>query len=103
MSYDLSWLEDEKEDIKIDIKEPIKDPISNQEYKTTVKEKSPKMPSKDAKKKEKTSERLDDSSLTPSAKLNLLKYLYAQLTGKTTTNKIKKSMKTSVLNEISKF
>ncbi|MBA7497220.1 hypothetical protein ES702_07832 [subsurface metagenome] len=48
-------------------------------------------------------ESFDDLALTPSAKLNLLKYLYAQTTGKSTTNKIKKSMKKAVIEEISKF
>lgn len=60
----------------------------------------PKIISKSITKEEK---RLIKSNLIPSAKLNLLKYLYAELTGKSTTNKIKKSMKKAVIEEISKF
>lgn len=40
---------------------------------------------------------------TPSAKLNLIKYLYADLTGESTTGRLRKNMKTAVINELSKF
>jgi len=47
--------------------------------------------------------RLIESDLVPSAKLNLIKFLYPLLTGKSTTNKLKESMKKTVIEEISKF
>lgn len=51
----------------------------------------------------KISERLIDLPLIPSAKLNLIKFLYPLLTRKSTTNKLKKSMKKAIIEKISKF
>ena len=43
------------------------------------------------------------SLLNKSAKLNLLKFIYPLLTGKSTTNKKKKVMKKAVIDKLSKF
>jgi len=48
-------------------------------------------------------EEISEIDLNPSAKLNLLKFLYATLENKSTTNKRKNYMKQAVIKNIKKF
>ena len=48
-------------------------------------------------------EKIVDLPLNPSARLNLIKFLYPLLTDKSTTNKSKKAMKKSVIDRLKQF
>ena len=46
---------------------------------------------------------ISELPLNASARLNLIKFLYPLLTGNSTTNKLKKEMKKSVMDKIKEF
>jgi len=48
-------------------------------------------------------EKIVDLTLNPSARLNLIKFLYPLLTNKSTTNKSKKAMKKAVIDRLKQF